>query len=118
MSWKGIMRKAGLTIDNNGNVDFEGYLKFAGSPIATLPFGDQYNVDYRNGDDDNRGRHRGKAFKTYGAAVDATTTNNNDVIFIDGDSTVVETAMVDLTKSRVHTVGVNGPYGHYGQGRK
>jgi len=31
---------------------------------------------------------------------------------------VVETAMVELTKNRVHVMGCNGPLGHYGAGAK
>lgn len=75
-------------------------------------------VDYRNGSDSNSGEDWPNAFRTYSAAVAAVTTNNNDVILIDGDSTVVETATVTLSKNRVHTIGVNGALGHYGQGAK
>ncbi len=80
--------------------------------------GNIYYVDYRNGSDSNSGEDWPNAFRTYSAAVAAVTTNNNDVILIDGDSTVVETAMVTLSKNRVHTIGVNGALGHYGQGAK
>ena len=80
--------------------------------------GDMYFVDYRNGADGNDGLSWGTAFRTYSRAVSAVTSNNNDYIFIDGDSTVVETAMVTLSKNRVHTVGMNGVLGHYGAGAK
>ncbi len=80
--------------------------------------GNIFYVDYRNGSDSNSGEDWPNAFRTYSAAVAAVTTNNNDVILIDGDSTVVETAMVTLSKNRVHTIGVNGALGHYGQGAK
>jgi len=53
-----------------------------------------------------------------GIVVCAVTSNNNDIILIDGDSTVVETAMVTISKNRVHTFGVNGALGHYGHGAK
>lgn len=77
-----------------------------------------YYVDYRNGADGNDGLTWETAFKTYSRAVTAVTSNNNDVIMIDGDSTVAETAMVTISKNRVHTIGWNGPAGHYGQGAK
>lgn len=80
--------------------------------------GDFYYVDYRKGSDNNDGLTWGTAFRTYGKAVSAVTSNNNDFILIDGDSTVVETAMVTLDKNRVHTLGMNGFLGHYGQGAK
>lgn len=113
------MRRAGLAIDASGNVDPSGVLYTAGGiPIVGTVFGNAFYVDYRNGSDDNSGTRRDKAFKTLGAAVAAVTTNNNDVIFIDGDSTVVEPAMVTIDKNRVHLVGINGPAGHYGAGAK
>jgi len=34
------------------------------------------------------------------------------------DSTIVETAMIDWTKNRIHVIGLNGVPGHYGQGVK
>lgn len=81
-------------------------------------FGDIWFVDYGSGADTNDGKSPATAFKTLSAAISAVTTNNNDVIFIDGNSTVVETAMVSLTKNRVHIVGINGTPGLLGQGAK
>lgn len=80
--------------------------------------GDFWYVDYRNGSDQNDGETWDTALKTYGEAISRVTSNNNDIILIDGDSTVVETAMVNITKNRVHTIGMNGALGHYGQGAK
>lgn len=80
--------------------------------------GDQYFVDYRKGADGNDGNSWARALRTYGEAVRRVTSNNNDIINIDGDSTVIELAMVTLDKNRVHTVGWNGMLGHYGQGAK
>lgn len=80
--------------------------------------GDIFYVDYRNGSDANSGSDWATAFKTYSKAISAVSSNNNDVILIDGDSTVAETAMVTISKNRVHTIGVNGNLGHYGQGAK
>ena len=118
MSWKGDFLKAGVSSDGQNLDIFGGKMTIAGTPIVGTVFGNAFYVDYRNGSDDNNGQTRNKAFKTYSAAIDACASNNNDVIYIDGDSTVVETAMVELTKNRVHTVGCNGFLGHFGQGAK
>ena len=80
--------------------------------------GKRYYVDYAKGSDGHSGETWDTALKTYGEAIDRVTSNNNDVILINGNSTVVETAMVSITKNRVHTIGVNGMLGHYGQGAK
>ena len=88
------------------------------SLIGGLGPGTIYYVDYRNGSDSYDGLSWGRALRTYGKAISMVTSNNNDVILIDGDSTVVETAMVSITKNRVHTIGMNGALGHYGQGAK
>jgi len=88
------------------------------SLIGGLGPGTIYYVDYRSGADGNDGLSWAKAFRTYSKAVAMVTSNNNDVILIDGDSTVAETAMVTLSKNRVHTIGMNGALGHYGQGAK
>ena len=77
-----------------------------------------YYVDYRKGADNNSGLSWATAFRTYAKAIDEVTSNNNDFILLDGDSTVVETAMVTISKNRVHSFGMNGFLGHYGQGAK
>jgi len=115
--WKGDLMKAGIASDGT-NIDVMGNLSVLGVPIVGTVFGNAYFVDYRNGADTNNGLSRDKAFKTLSAAVDAATTNNNDVIFIDGDSTVVETSMLTISKNRLHIVGCNGLQGHYGAGAK
>jgi len=83
-------------------------------------FGDHYFVDYRNGNDSNLGTEPTKAFKTLSKAYSTATSNNNDVIYIDGDSTVTETAMITWSKNRIHVVGCNGfaPPAGYGCGAK
>ena len=102
--WKGDLMKAGISSDGQ-NIDiFGGKLTIAGTPVVGSVFGNAYFVDYRNGDDDHNGKTRNKALKTLSAAISLCSSNNNDVIFIDGDSTVVESAMVELTKNRVHIV--------------
>jgi len=80
--------------------------------------GNIWYVDYRNGNDNDSGDSWERAFKTYSKAISSAVSNNNDIILIDGDSTVAESAMVTISKNRVHTIGVNGALGHYGQGAK
>lgn len=79
-------------------------------------YGDVYHVDYERGSDSYRGITPGTAFKTYSKAYDKATSNQNDAILINGYSTVVETAMIDWTKNRIHTFGCNGPMPIFGYG--
>lgn len=83
-------------------------------------FGDVFFVDYRNGSDDNKGTDKSCALKTLSKAYEKCTSNHNDVILIDGDSTVVETSMIDWTKNRIHVIGLNGTpsFLGYGNGAK
>lgn len=83
-------------------------------------FGEVWFVDYRNGSDDNDGKSKESSFQTLSQAYSKAVSNRNDVILIDGDSTVVETSMIDWTKNRIHVIGLNGfasPLG-YGNGAK
>jgi hypothetical protein len=83
----------------------------AGAPVQSGYgiFGDSFFVDYRNGSDGVSGKNRNRPVKTLGAAVNSAQSNNNDRIFIDGDSTVIETAMLSITKNRLHFFGDGGP---------
>jgi hypothetical protein len=94
-----------LVIDKNGRY------------VPAGQVGDTYYVDYRNGLDTNNGESINKALKTLSAAYGKCTSNNNDVIFVDGDSTVVETEMITWAKNRITVIGVGG-YGHYGAAAK
>jgi hypothetical protein len=98
----------------------DGLFQWGGVPVASPysgVFGTHYFVDYRNGSDtDNNGKTPSKAFKTLSKAYDTATSNNNDVIHIDGDSTVAETSMITWSKNRIHVFGDNGPLPIYGQG--
>jgi len=84
-----------------------------GAGIPTT-LGNTYFVDYRNGNDSNGGESLADAFKTLSAAYGACTSNNGDLIIIDGDSEVVETAMITWSKNRITVFGTNGGK-HYGQ---
>lgn len=80
--------------------------------------GDQFFVDYQKGADGNDGNSWARALQTYGEANRRVTSNNNDIINIDGDSEVIEASMVTVSKNRVHTVGWNGLSGIMGQGAR
>jgi hypothetical protein len=89
---------------------------FGGSVPST--FGDVYFVDYRNGSDGNSGKSTDNAVKTLSKAYALCTSNNNDVILIDGDSGIVETAMISWSKNRIHVYGLDGTSRKYGQGAR
>lgn len=60
-------------------------------------------------------------FTSLSDAYDATESNNNDVIVLDGNSTHTLTAMLDISKNRVHFVGLDyllGVRRKYGQSTK
>lgn len=83
--------------------------------LGNMPmvWGDVYFVDYRNGDDTWDGKSKETAKKTLSGAYAVCTSNNDDLIIIDGDSSVVETAMITWAKNRITVIGANGnrPYG-------
>jgi len=89
-----------------------------GGALGASPFGNAYFVDYRNGSTSYDGKTPKTAKKTFAQAYALVTSNNNDVIYIDGDSGVVETAMTTITKNRFAVIGVNGLNGHMGQGAR
>lgn len=74
-------------------------------------FGNIWFVDYANGSDDNDGKSKNKAVKTLSKAYDKATSNNNDVILIDGYSTVSESAEIAWSKNRIHVIGLDGAPG-------
>lgn len=81
-----------------------------GSIVPSSVFGNTYYVDYRNGVDTNSGKSPSEAFKTLSKAEDTATSNNNDVIYVDGDSEILEATMITWDKNRIHVVGVGGGY--------
>jgi hypothetical protein len=103
----------GFTNFPNGITSFG--IPIFGGGIPTV-LGNTYFVDYRNGDDTNPGT-KDNPFKTLSAAYAACTTNNDDLIIIDGDSTVAETAMITWAKNRITVYGANGGR-MYGQAAK
>lgn len=86
--------------------------------LGNMGPGNIWYVDYRKGSDTNDGKTWATAFRAYSAAVTAAASNNNDIIYVDGDSQVVEAAMVTVSKNRLHTIGWNGAPGIMGQGAR
>lgn len=86
---------------------------FGGAPPT---FGNMWFVDYAVGSDYNDGKSTERPFKTLSEAHAVCRTNNNDYIFVNGYAEVVELAMIDFTKSRVHVFGCNGPAPGLGYG--
>ena len=81
-------------------------------------WGNTYYVDYRNGVDTNNGLTKGNARKTMSSVnTNLVTSNNFDLVVIDPDSTVAETAMITVSKNRVNFVGDTAGR-LYGQGAK
>ena len=85
---------------------------------GVLTFGDVYWVDATNGDDNNDGKTKDTAFATISAAYDAVTTNQHDVILLSGYAAHAQTSMLDISKNRVHFIGLSGREGAYGLGAR
>jgi len=97
-----------LTNFQNGVSSF-GIPIMGGGGIPAM-FGQSWFVDYRNGSDDNDGRSTERSFKTLSKAYSKAVSNRNDLILIDGDSTVAEDSMITWAKNRIHVVGLGGGF--------
>lgn len=81
--------------------------------------GTYYFVDYTNGNDGYDGLSMDTPFKTVAQAYSRVTTNADDVICLMGNATHGLTEMLDVSKNRVHFVGIDGTFGRmYGQNAK
>jgi hypothetical protein len=69
-------------------------------------FGDVYFVDDANGGDGNSCKTKDRACKTLSKAYSLATTDNNDVILINGDDPVEEDAMITWAKNKIHVFGL------------
>lgn len=88
-----------------------------GGGVMTGPAQEVLFVDYATGSDSNDGKTWASALKTLGQAHTNVTTNSNSIIYVNGNSTVAETAMITWSKNRCTVIGVGG-YGHYGAAAK
>jgi hypothetical protein len=107
----------GFTNFPNGLTSF-GIPLLGGGMIPTSA-GTIYFVDYGNGSDANPGTNINKPLKTVEYAYSLATSGADDIIALMGSSTHVLSAMLDVSKSRVHFVGIDGTNGRmYGQNAK
>jgi len=89
-----------------------GHKVFPEEMVGMNPFGDYFYVDFANGDDNQSGTSPAQAFKTLGRAHAVATTNQGDVIILNGStgSHIQEAEMLTWSKNRINVVGV-GPFG-------
>ena len=82
--------------------------------------GNYFFVDYGNGDDgrSTKSNSSDRPFKTVAKALSLATTNNDDVIILQGSSSHTLTEMLDVSINRVHFVGMDGTLRRYGQNAK
>ncbi len=79
-----------------------------GSVPAT--FGNVWFVDYGAGSDGNDGKSTTTALKTLSAAYALAVSNNDDMILVRGNSTVVDSPIL-WAKNRIHVIGIDGAPG-------
>lgn len=82
--------------------------------------GSIFFVDYGNGSDgvSTKANSMSRPWKTVDKAYDSTTTNKDDVIVLMGNSTHTLTEMLDVSKNRIHFVGLDCTARKYGQNAK
>lgn len=80
-------------------------------------FGTVYWVDADNGSDSNDGLSAQTALKTIAAAYAKVTSNKHDVIMLSANGTHTLTSMLDISKNRVHFIGLD-LRGGYGMGAR
>lgn len=106
----------GLTNFPNGVSSF-GIPVYGGGTIPVTP-GNVYFVNYTSGVDAGNGSLN-SPWKTIEYAYDQVTSGNDDIICLQGSATHVLSAMLTVSKSRVHFIGVDGTNGRlYGQNAK
>ena len=93
-----------LTNFPNGVTSF-GIPLMGGGGIPAM-YGNVYFVDYANGSDGNSGASVDQAVKTLSHAYTKFTSDQNDMILINGDDPVEEDAMVTLNSNKTHIVGL------------
>ena len=96
----------------------DGLYQFGGQPVGSgfppTP-GNMYFVNYGTGADSTGGygRNPNKPWKTIEYAYSQADTNQDDIIVLQGSATHVLSAMLDVTKSRVHFIGMDGTGGRF-----
>ena len=95
----------------NGMTSFG--IPLVGSGIVPTSPGKIFFVNYGTGSDGNRGDSMDRPLKTVEYAYSLMTSGNDDICVLMGSSTHVLAAMLDITKSRVHFVGIDGTNGRF-----
>ena len=100
----------------------DGLYQYGGQPVGNgfppTP-GNIYFVNYGTGVNAGSGKNPTQPWQTIEYAYSQVTTNNDDVIVLQGSATHVLSAMLDVSKSRVHFIGMDGTNGRlYGQNAK
>lgn len=107
-----------LTNFPNGITSFGIPVIGSGSVIPVSP-GNVYFVNYGTGADAGPGTNIQYPWKTIEYAYSQVTDGNDDIIVLTGSATHVLSAMLTVSKSRVHFVGADGTNGrYYGQNAK
>ena len=100
----------------------DGLYQYGGQPVGTgIPPtpGNIYFVNYTTGVNAGSGKSMAQPWQTLEYAYSQVTTNNDDVICLMGSATHVLSAMLTVSKSRVHIIGIDGTNGRlYGQNAK
>jgi hypothetical protein len=100
----------------------DGLYQFGGQPVGSgLPPtpGNVYFVNYTSGVDAGPGNSPTKPWQTIEYAYSQVTSGNDDIICLMGSATHVLSAMLTVSKSRVHFIGIDGTNGrYYGQNAK
>lgn len=88
-----------------------------GVPVTA---GDIYFVNYGTGDDgvSQKSNSIKRPFKTIAKAYSLVTSNKDDIIALVGNTQHDLTAMLDVSKNRVHFIGLDGTGRMYGQNAK
>ena len=87
--------------------------------LGVTTFGDVWFVNPTTGDDDNYdGKTAEYPFATVQAAIDAATSNQDDVIVLSAYAAHAVTAMLDISKSRLHFVSAGHRPGSIGMGAR
>lgn len=99
-----------ITLTNDLSVG--GVLTNNGGTIVPTTIGNVYYCNPANGDDGYTGKTPDQAFASLDVAYDATTNNNNDVVFLIGDSSgMTLDATLTWSNNYTHLVGVCAPVG-------
>jgi hypothetical protein len=123
MSFGGSLKTPFILINNYMSLtNFPGGITSMGMPVlgsgVPTTFGKVVFVDADNGSDGNDGSSLEAAVKTIAQAYSLVRTNRDDVIMLSTNAVHTISAMLDLSKSRVHFVSLDCFGRRYGQRAK